>query len=168
MPYIVRMGLKSMLPTLKLESGHDALKHWQNGRHFADNILKWVFRNENIWISLRILLNFVSKVSVNSIPAMVQIMAWHRPGDKSLSEPMMVSLLMHICVTRPQWVKVVITGSKEVVIMTTYVSACCDDKVGIMTTFRVFSCLFLDGMYYGMALSIYPSVCLSVHQLCMQ
>ena len=29
-----------------------------------------------------------------------------RPGDKSLSEPMMVSLLTHICATRPQWVKV--------------------------------------------------------------
>ena len=27
-----------------------------------------------------------------------------RPGDKPLSEPMMVSLLTHICVTRPQWV----------------------------------------------------------------
>ena len=26
-------------------------------------------------------------------------------GDKPLSEPMMVSLLTHICVTRPQWVK---------------------------------------------------------------
>ena len=33
-------------------------------------------------------------------------MAWRRPGDKPLSEPMMVSLLTHICVTRPQWVKV--------------------------------------------------------------
>ena len=32
-------------------------------------------------------------------------MAWRRPGDKPLSEPMMVSLLTHICVTRPQWVK---------------------------------------------------------------
>ena len=31
-------------------------------------------------------------------------MAWCRPGDKPLSEPMMVNLLMHICVTRPQWV----------------------------------------------------------------
>ena len=31
-------------------------------------------------------------------------MAWRRPGDKPLSEPMMVNLLMHICVTRPQWV----------------------------------------------------------------
>ena len=32
-------------------------------------------------------------------------MAWRRPGAKPLSEPMMVSLLTHICVTRPQWVK---------------------------------------------------------------
>ena len=32
-------------------------------------------------------------------------MAWRRPGDKPLSELMMVSLLTHICVTRPQWVK---------------------------------------------------------------
>ena len=31
-------------------------------------------------------------------------MAWCRPGDKPLSEPMMVSLLTHICVTGPQWV----------------------------------------------------------------
>ena len=30
---------------------------------------------------------------------------FRRPGDKPLSEPMMVSLLTHICVTRPQWVK---------------------------------------------------------------
>ena len=33
-------------------------------------------------------------------------MAWRRPGDKPLSEPIMVSLLTHICVTRPQWVKI--------------------------------------------------------------
>ena len=32
-------------------------------------------------------------------------MAWRRPGDKPLSEPLMVSFLTHICVTRPQWVK---------------------------------------------------------------
>ena len=32
-------------------------------------------------------------------------MAWRRLGDKPLSEPMMVKLLTHICVTRPQWVK---------------------------------------------------------------
>ena len=32
-------------------------------------------------------------------------MAWRQIGDKPLSEPMMVNLLTHICVTRPQWVK---------------------------------------------------------------
>ena len=39
------------------------------------------------------------------MPALVQIMAWRRPGDRPLSEPMMVSLPTHICVARPQWVK---------------------------------------------------------------
>ena len=32
-------------------------------------------------------------------------MAWRRPGDKPLSEPMMFRLPTHICITRPQWVK---------------------------------------------------------------
>ena len=31
-------------------------------------------------------------------------MAWRRPGDKPLSEPMMVRLPTHICAARPQWV----------------------------------------------------------------
>ena len=31
-------------------------------------------------------------------------MAWCQPGDKPLSEPMMVRLPTHICVTQPQWV----------------------------------------------------------------
>ena len=35
-------------------------------------------------------LKFVPKVSINNIPALVPIMAWHQPGDKLLSEPMMV------------------------------------------------------------------------------
>ena len=42
--------------------------------------------------------------AINNIPALVQIMAWRRPGDKPLSEPMLLCSLTHICVTRPQWV----------------------------------------------------------------
>ena len=38
-----------------------------------------------------------------NISALVQIMAWRRPGDKPLTEPMMVSLLTYIYVTRPHW-----------------------------------------------------------------
>ena len=32
-------------------------------------------------------------------------MTWRQPGDKPLSESMLVRLQTHICVTRPQWVK---------------------------------------------------------------
>ena len=67
----------------------------QNGRHFADAIFKCIFLNENIWILIKISLKFVPKGPINNTPALVQIMAWRRPGDKPLSELMMVSLLMH-------------------------------------------------------------------------
>ena len=50
-------------------------------------------------------LKFVPKGSIDNIPALVQIEAWHRPGNKPLHEPMMVRLLAHISVTWPQWVK---------------------------------------------------------------
>ena len=33
-------------------------------------------------------------------------MAWHLPGDKPLSEPMVVDLLMHLCITLSQWVNI--------------------------------------------------------------
>ena len=76
-----------------------------NRRHFADAIFKCIYENKNEWISPRILLKFVPKLRINNITALVQIMAWRRPGDKPLSEPMMLSLPTHICVTQPQWVK---------------------------------------------------------------
>ena len=83
----------------------NTLRPGQNGRHFADDIFKCIFLNENVWTPIKISLKFVPKGRINNIPALVQIMAWRRPGDKPLSEPMMVSLPTHICVTRPQWVK---------------------------------------------------------------
>ena len=78
----------------------------QNGRHFPDDILKWIFFNENVWVSIEISLKFVPKGDINNILALVQMMAWRRPGNKPLSEPVMVSLLTHTWVTLPQWVKV--------------------------------------------------------------
>ena len=81
------------------------LRPRQNGRHFSDDIFKCIFLNENIWIMINISLKFVPKGQINNIPALVQIMAWRRPGDKLLSEPRMVRSPTHICVTRPQWVK---------------------------------------------------------------
>ena len=55
--------------------------------HFADDIIKCIFLNENARISRKISLKFVPKVRINKIPALVQIMAWRWPGDKPLSEP---------------------------------------------------------------------------------
>ena len=87
------------------------LTHWGQGEIDAiwqttfSNAFKCIFLNENELISLRISRKFFPKVQINNIPSLVQIMAWRLPGDKSLSETMMVSLLPDICVTRPQWVK---------------------------------------------------------------
>ena len=74
----------------------NTLRPRQNGRHFPDDIFKCIFLNENVWISIKIPLKFVPKVPINNIPALFQIMAWRRPGDKPLSETMMVTILMHI------------------------------------------------------------------------
>ena len=80
------------------------LTHWGRARWspFRRRYCQMLF-NENIPISINFSLKFVPKGPINNIPASVQIMAWRRPCDKPLSEPMMVSLLTHICVTRPQW-----------------------------------------------------------------
>ena len=84
----------------------NSLRPRQHGRHFADDTFNPIFLNENIRISIKISLKFVSKVPINNITALVQIMAWRRPGAKPLSEPMTVCLLTHICVTPPQWVHI--------------------------------------------------------------
>ena len=82
--------LLGLLNTLRLR---------QNGRHFPDNIFKYIFWNENAWISVKISLKFVLKGPINNIPASVQIMGWRRPGDKSLSAPVMVCLLTNLYVS---------------------------------------------------------------------
>ena len=74
-------------------------------KHFTEDISKCIFLKEVIWISINILLKFVPEVWINNMPALVQIMAWCWSGNKSISEPMMVGLLMHMCIPLPQWVK---------------------------------------------------------------
>ena len=84
----------------------NTLRPRQNGRRVADDTFKHIFLNENARISIEISLKFVPKSPINNNPALVQKMACRRSGDKPLSWPMMVSLLTHIRVTRPQWVKI--------------------------------------------------------------
>ena len=75
----------------------------QNGRQFPDDSVQCIFLNENIQFSIKTLLKDVPKGLIYNIPALVEMMAWRRPGDKLLSESKIASLLTHISVTRPQW-----------------------------------------------------------------
>ena len=43
----------------------------QNGHHFADDIFKCIFLNENVWIPIKISLKFVPKGPINNMPALV-------------------------------------------------------------------------------------------------
>ena len=79
----------------------NALRSRQNGRNFPDDIFTWILLNKTVCNLIQISLKCVPVAPINNIPALFRIMVWRRPGDKPLSEPMMVSLLTH----RPQWVK---------------------------------------------------------------
>ena len=53
-------------------------------------------------------------------------MAWRRPGDKPVSEPMIVSLLTYKCVTRPQWVTEILLKFHDVCIFDMEIGALYD------------------------------------------
>ena len=89
---------------IRPHTNFNTLRPKVNGRHFADDIFKCIFLSENVLISFKTSLKIVPKVPINSIPALVNIMAWCQLGDRPSSEPMMASLLTHICATRPQCV----------------------------------------------------------------
>ena len=78
----------------------------KNRRHFADDIFWCIFFNENVWISILISLKCILKEPISNTPALVEIMARRRSGDKPLFEPMMVTLPTRRSVARPQRVKI--------------------------------------------------------------
>ena len=78
-----------------------ALSYWDWDKMAAN--LQTTLSNVFSWM-IEISLRFVPMGPINNIPALVQIMAWRRPGDKPLSEPMMVTLATYLCVTRSKWV----------------------------------------------------------------
>ena len=77
------------------ENSHNTLTgHWDRCKIPA--ISQTTFSNGfswkiNAWISLKISLKFVPGVRINNIPVLIQIMARCRPGDKPLSELIMVT-----------------------------------------------------------------------------
>ena len=55
----------------------------------ADDSFKCRCLNENDRILIQISLKFVSRSPINNKPALIQVMAWRRSGDKPLPEAMM-------------------------------------------------------------------------------
>ena len=53
------------------QDGRNTLRPRQNGRHFADDILKCIFLNENVWIPIEISLKFIPKGPIDNIYALV-------------------------------------------------------------------------------------------------
>ena len=93
----------------------NTLRPRENGCHFGDDIFKCIFVNENLRIPIKISQKFVPKGPINNISGLVQKMTWHWPGDKPLSETIMVRLPTHICVTRPQWVKTLVSNAEHAI-----------------------------------------------------
>ena len=126
------------------------LRPRQNGRHFPDGIFKCIFLNNNVWISIKISLKFVPNGLINNIPSLVQIKDERRSGDKPSSEPMVVRLLAHICVSRLQWVKSSVareTGSYDTVfdMIMAFVVLNNDIKEQLWCLCKIYSlCIYID------------------------
>ena len=94
--------VQRFLQTCKVKASKEeilvCLTHWGRDKMAATfqltfwNVFSWMKMFEFRLVSL----NYVPKGPINNIPALVQIMAWRRLGNKPLSEPVMVSLQMHI------------------------------------------------------------------------
>ena len=77
----------------------------RNRRLFPDDILIAFSWTKMFKLRLIFYWSLFPEGPINEFTALVQIMVCRRPGEKPLSEPWMVSLLTHICVAQPQWVK---------------------------------------------------------------
>ena len=74
------------------------LTHW--GRDTITTISQTTFSNAFSWMKMyEFYIDFSLKNQINNISALVQVMAWCRPGDTPLSE-----VYWHICVTGQPWV----------------------------------------------------------------
>ena len=78
-------------------------QYWGRYKMAAISQTTRILFKENVRISIKSSLKFVPHVLINNIRALVQIMAWRRPGDKPFSEAMVVRIKTHICVARSQW-----------------------------------------------------------------
>ena len=59
----------------------------------ADDIFECIFLNENDRIPIQISLKFVPRTPIDNTPALVQVMAWRRTGDKPLPETILTQFI---------------------------------------------------------------------------
>ena len=84
-----------------------SLTHWgrdKMGANFLTTFSNALFLIKYISISTETAPKFVPKGPINNIPALVQIMTWRRHATTHYLNQWWPSLLMYICITRPQWV----------------------------------------------------------------
>ena len=118
---------------------------WKRVHHFADDPLKRISLNENIRLSIKISRNIFPWVPIENRSALVKIMACRLVGA---NESMMVNLLTHICVTRPQWHKSLFSAFSVLLgkcaknyILEPYVSLSCFLQAYGSRRLRIFSLL---------------------------
>ena len=70
----------------------NTLKPEQNGRHFAGDIFKCIFFNEDVWISIKISRKFVAKGPINEKLTLIQVMAQCSAGDEPFPGPMLTKV----------------------------------------------------------------------------
>ena len=63
--HIIQVDFDSFLPNSMLTH----LRPRQNSCHFPDDIFKWIFLNEKLWILIKMSLKFIPRDLVNNIPA---------------------------------------------------------------------------------------------------
>ena len=76
-PGLVTMRLLELMSTLT------RLSLDKNGRHFANDIFKWIFMSEEFCVFIQFLLTFVPKGPMTNESVLVRVMAWcHYPNQR--------------------------------------------------------------------------------------
>ena len=101
---ICDLAVKQQSPS-QMQSILTHLPPGQNSRHFRRRHFKCIFLYKNdripIWISMK----FVPRCPIDNITAFVQLMAWRRPGDKPITEPMLTHFIDAYMGHSGRWVK---------------------------------------------------------------
>ena len=122
---------------------NSSLTHW--GRDKMAAIFQTTFSNAFSWMKI---FKFRLRFHWSLFPR-VQLTILRRPGNKPLSEPMMVNLLTHIRVTRPQWVKGTVYYKLALIFITVWCQTGVTWTNGGLIFCRIYASLSLDMLDQG-------------------